>query len=508
MRGRGRKTAGALALAAVLAAAGCGGSVDGTDRAGKAELAVDIYGCPDLTGTYAFAPPGEKGVSYEGSMLEEFPIEWGNRVPAAQIRAVSIRRTAPGVFEFRFQIQDARVMQHLALIREFEKPRYREWYHLLQDPGRSAYLARNGAGQYATQVRALGPPTEIVHELRSGTGGVACRDGWLELPRKYTGHPVRLTLGEDRSVLGEARELSTYDIPIWCGDGCKDLKIPTGTYTGTLRWPRDDAQRPWRAEEVATRYTFERPIDEIEAEQRRLAETQRRDDAKRFLSADAIRARLEAMAPAGTVVDAVAVADGKVRIRYTAPTAEVDGLLDRVEAAGGPGVARAPQEVQRIVTSGRFHVRSVAFVLTDSPLVLRETGERATAVGGSAGAGPSDGRAPAMAVLSVAEPRPTSAAVPAQSAASRTPPAGTADPFAIQRRIGPLFPADCRIVDVRYAGDLILLSGQSGQYRCVSEGLRALDAAGSRPELRSIEGDARGGHTFRISIKASSLTRR
>jgi hypothetical protein len=497
-----------MTLAAVLGVAGCGGSVGGTGRAGKAELAVDIYGCPDLTGTYVFAPPGEKGVSYAGSMLEEFPIEWGNRVPAEQIRAVSIRRTAPGVFEFRFQIEDARVMRHLTLIREFEKPRYREWYHLLKDPGRSADIARDGDRQHAERIRALGPPTEIVHELRSGTDAVACRDGWLELPRKYTEHPVRLTLGEDRSVLGEARELSTYDIPVWCGDGCKDLKIPTGTYTGTLRWPRDDAQRPWRAEEVAARYVFERPIDEIEAEQRRLAETQRRDDAKRFLSADAIRARLEAMAPAGTVVDAVAVADGKVRIRYTAPTAEVDGLLDRVEAAGGPSVARAPQEVQRIVTSGRFHVRSVAFVLTDSPLVLRETGGRAAQVAVGVGAVPSDDPASVMAVLSAAESRSTPAPGPAQAQAAQPPPAGTADPFAIQRRIGPLFPADCRIVDVRYAGDLILLSGQSGQHGCVSRGLRALDAAGSQPELRSIEGDARGGYAFRISIKASSLTRR
>jgi hypothetical protein len=193
-----------------------------------------------------------------------------------------------------------------------------------------------------------------------------------------------------------------------------------------------------------------------------------------------------------------------VRIRYTAPTAEVDGLLDRVAAAGGPGVAQGPQQVQRIVTSGRFHVRSIEFVLTDSPLVLRETEGRAAQTTGIAGAEPSDDPASAMRTLSVAEARPASA--PAQ--ASRTPPVGAADPFAIQRRIAPLFPADCRIVDVRYAGDLVLLSGQSGQHRCVSEGLRALDGAGSRPELRSIEGDARGGYAFQISIKASSLTRR
>jgi hypothetical protein len=501
----------------VATLAGCGGSVGGTDRAGKALLATDIYGCPDLTGTYAFPPPGEKGASYAGSILEEFPIEWGNRVPPDQIRAVSIRRIQPGAFEFRFLIQDARVMRHLALIREYDKPRYREWYHLLKEPERSAYIARNGAESHAKRVRELGPPVEIVREVRSGTNAT-CRKGWLELPRRYVDRPIRLTLGEDRSILGGSDELSTYDIPIWCGDGCKDLKIPTGTYTGTLRWPRDDALAPWRAEDMATRFVFERPIDEIEAEQRVLTETQRRSDEKRFLPADAIRDRLQAMAPAGTVVDGVTVEGGKVHIRYTAPTAEIEGLLDRVEAAGGISVTQAPQEVQRIVTSGRFHVRSVEFVLTDSPLVLRETraaGAPSASAAGGPGAGASDAPTASMLALSAADSQPTGAASGRASPAGatappapQTPPAGMADPFAIQRRVAPLFPAGCRIVDVRYAGDLVVLTGQAEQHGCVSAGLRALDGAGSRPELQSIEGDARGGYGFRISMKASSLTRR
>jgi hypothetical protein len=501
-----------------LALAGCGGASTGVDRADKAGLAIDIYGCPDLSGTYAFAPPGEQGVNYTGSMLEAFPIEWGNRVPPEQIRAVSIRRFAPGAFEFRFQIDDARVMQHLALIREFYKPRYREWYHLLQEPERSASIARNGAEGHAKRVRELGPPAEVVVEVRSGTH-VTCRKGWLQLPREHTDHPIRLTLGEDGSILGESDELSTYDIPIWCGDGCKDLRIPTGTYTGTLRWPRDGAQRPWRAEDLAARGALERPIDEIEAEQRALVETRRRSDARRYLPAEAIRARLEAMAPSGTVVDTVEVDDGKVRIRYTAPTAEVDRLLERIEAAGGVGVTRAPQEVQRIVTSGRFHVRSVAFVLTDSPLVLRDAA--ASPVVAAVDPAAAEAAATGMLTLSVAEPRRASdrqvmprpsaggaAALPASDRASRTPPAGTADPFAIQRRLAPLFPDGCRIVDVRYDGALVRLSGQSEQHRCVSEGLRALDRAGAQPELQSIEGDPRGGYAFRISIQASPLTQR
>lgn len=519
---RGRIGVWALIVATTTALAGCGGSVAGTDRAGKALLATDIYGCPDLGGTYALVPSGPRGVSYAGSMLEEFEVEWGNRLSTDQVRAVTIRRFEPGAFEFRFQVHDARVMQQLAIIREFYKPRYREWYHLQQEPERSAYIARNGAESHAKRLRELGPTTEIVRVVRSGTDAV-CRDGWLELPRQYTDHPIRLTLGEDRSILGESDELTTYDIPIWCGDGCKDLKIPTGTFTGTLRWPRDDAQRPWRAEEVATRVGFERPIDEIEAEQRALAETQRRSDEKRFLPADAIRARLQAMAPAGTVVDGVTVEGGKVHIRYTAPTAEIDGLLDRVEAAGGISVTHAPQEVQRIVTSGRFHVRSVEFVLTDSPLVLREArgpGASSAPVVGGTGADSSDVPTSAMLALSVAEPRPTEApmsrpapadpvpAAPTAARTTQTPPAGMAEPLAIQRRVGPLFPGGCRIVDVRYGGDRVTLIGQAEQHRCISDGLRALDGKGSRPELLSLDQEGRGSYRFRVSIVVSELTRR
>jgi hypothetical protein len=208
------------------------------------------------------------------------------------------------------------------------------------------------------------------------------------------------------------------------------------------------------------------------------------------------------------VVDTVEVRGGKVHIRYTAPVAEMDGLLGRVEDAGGISVTHAPQEVQRIVTSGRFHERSVEFVLTDSPLVRRDTPRSAqfpeAAIPAAAvksidaAAGTAQDPAARMAVLSEASPDP----------ATLQPPAGVADPSTIQRRTAKLFPAGCRIVDVRYRGDLVTLSGQAEQHRCVSEGLRALDGLGGRPELQSIEGDARGGYRFRISIAASPLTRR
>ncbi len=497
----------AAATALALTVAGCGSSVNGVDQAGKTQLALDLYGCPDLSGTYAFPPPGAKGVSYRGSMLEEFPIEWDNRVPASQIRGLAIRRAEPGAYEFRFMIDDARVVQHLALIREFYKPRYRELYHLLQAPQRDAFIAREGEAAHAKRVAELGPPAEIVRTLRAGTD-MTCRDGWMELPRAYT-KPIRLTLGEDRSILGESREISTVGITVWCGDGCKDLPIPTGTYTGTLRWPRDDAQRPWRVQDLAARSMLERPIDEIEAEVAQREAAQARSDADRFLAADDIRARLEGLAPAGTVVETVEVRGGEVHVRYTAPTADVDILLNRVAGVGGNGTTTGPQRVQRIVTSGRFHVRSVEFVLTDSPVVLR--GAADSPADEARGADPVTG----MAVLSAAPSAAGAGSAPANAsgpattanaAGSQLPPAGYADPLAIQRRVGRLFPAGCRIVDVRYGGERVTLTGQAETHRCVSDGMRALDAAQSRPELLSIVRESNDSHRFEILIVPSALT--
>lgn len=501
----------AAAMALVLTVAACGRSVNGVDQAGKAQLALDLYGCPDLGGTYAFPPPGAKGVSYRGSMLEEFPIEWGNRVPASQIRGLTIRRAEPGAYEFRFIVDDTRVMQHLALIREFYKPRYRELYHLLQAPERAAFIAREGEVAHAKRVAELGPPAEIVRTLRAGTD-MTCRDGWMELSRAYT-KPIRLTLGEDRSILGESREISTVGITVWCGDGCKDLPIPTGTYTGTLRWPRDDAQRPWRVQDLAARSLLERPLDEIEAEVAQREAEQARSDADRYLAADDIRARLEGLAPAGTVVETVEVRGGEVHVRYTAPTSDVDILLNRVagiagNAAGGNGTASGPQRVQRIVTSGRFHVRSVEFVLTDSPIVLRGV---AASPADARGADPATGMAVLSAAPSVTVPWVAVAPAPAanaHAAGGHLPPAGYADPLAIQRRVGKLFPAGCRVVDVRYGGERVTLTGQAETHRCVSDGLRALDAAQSRPELLSIVRESNDSHRFEILIAPSALTAR
>lgn len=481
----------AMAATTVLIAilTGCGG--DGrVDRADKKALALDAYECPDLSGTYRVSMPPEREGSQAGAMDEEFEKPDGNRVPIAQIHAVAIRRTQPGVFEFRWLIEEARVMQHLDVIREFEKPRYRRWYHLRSDPERARYIEVYGQADYDAEMAKLGPDTAFVRELRAGTG-LQCEDGWVSLPRGEL-RPLRLTRGEDGSVIGEFRGLKTVGITVWCGDGCRDLPIPTGTFTGHLHWPRADGIRAWRPQDMAGRVVFQRPIDEIEAEQTRLADTQRRSDALRYLPPEEIRARIEALAPAGTQVERVEVLDGKVHIRYSAPKADEDVLQARIADAGGD--ARGPKEVVHGVRSTEMSRRFVQFVLTDSPLVLRapprgaDEGERAA----STDATPSP-IAPTLQALSEAPPQAT--------------PAGTASIDAIRLRIDALMPAGCgKIAEVRYGGERVTIIGQAKDTRCVSETLRALDGAGARPELLQVSADS-GGQRFRILLAPSPLTR-
>lgn len=502
MRERGRKTAAAVALVAALAAAGCGGSVEGTGRAGKAELAVDLYGCPDLDGVYAFVPPAAHGMSSDGSLLAAFEVR-GGVAPAHPARALAIRRIRPGIFEFRFIVDDGQVLRQLGTIRRFERERYREWYRLVHEPGRSAYIDIHGEDGYAQRLRDVGPTTEVVHELRAGTGAV-CRDGWLELRRSYGG-PIRLTRGEDGSVLGQAKELNTYDIPVWCGDGCKDLKIPIGSHTSRLRWMRDDRHRPWRADDPGDGVVFERPLDDIEAEQRAQAAEQRRIDAQRYLDAEQIRGRIAALAPAGTEIDTVEVRGGKVHVRYRAPVADSEILLQRVAEAGSGRLIEGPLEVERSTNPRRPGERAVAFVLTDSALVRRRPPPKAAASG--AGVDPAVG----MAVLAPAGPASAASAPVVRSPpvpiGAKTPPLGVAGPFVLQRRVGALFPQGCRIVDVGYGDEAVVLGGQAEQTDCISAGLRALEAAGSRPELLSIARDGDRSHAFRIRIAPSPLTR-
>ena len=475
MRGLRRAAVTAVTVCGLVVLAGCGGRGDGVGRAGRAALAVDALGCPDLDGTYQVSLPPEREGSQAGAMEEAFRRPDGNRVPIEQIQAVDIRRVGPGSYTFRWRIADDRVRQQLDVIREFEKPRYGRWYHLLSDPERARYIATYGQAGYDAELARLGPETEFVRELRSGTGPV-CKGGWLELPRGEL-RPMRLTRGDDGSVIGEFKGLKTVGITVWCGDGCRDLPIPTGTFTGEIHWPRLAGDPRWQP---GNAQAFQRPLDEIEAEETARVQAQRDADARRYLPETAIRARIEAMAPAGTTVERVEVSEGEVHIRYSAPTADMDTLLGRI--AGASRNPDAPKDVVRGGTSSDLSRRYVEFALTDSPLVLRD------AQAAAAAAPP----APTMAVLSVAPPQ----AVPA----------GMAAPAAIRDRLAALMPPKCVITDVRYGGEKVTLLGTADSNRTVSDALRALDGAGTRPELLSIRQDGGKVH-FEVALAPTPLTR-
>ncbi|MFD0727238.1 hypothetical protein [Lysobacter brunescens] len=478
----------------VLLLAGCGGGAAGGGQAGRKALAVDAYGCPDIHGSFAFNVPGEGGVTFTGSPFEALPAANGATIPPEQIGGLEIRRMAPGAYRLRFFVGDDRVMQHLKVIREFEKPRYREWYHLQSDPARSTYILRHGRNAYDARLAELGPQAEIVRELRFGTA-LTCRDGWIEIPRAYR-KPLRLTLAEDGSIIGEAPELDTVGVSVWCGDGCAEVPVPVGRHTGRLHWPRNGALRPWRPEDMRGRFVFERPIDEIEAEVRERQQAQATADARRYRTADAIRADLEKMAPPGTEIERVQVAEGKVSIQYSAPKDQMDVLLNSLSAADGG--RSGPEKVERGVRSSDMSRRFVRFVLTDSPLVLREVQDRA----------PDGVVSGTMSALTPTSPVPTQVAT-LYVAPSETP-VGMAPPDELRRRISALMPAGCRVTQVRGRGDRVIVHGEAERMACISDTLRAIAStqgnAGFGPELEQVEhGDK--GYRFRLMLGRSALTK-
>lgn len=487
--------AGLAGLAMALLLAGCGGGAAGGGQAGRKALAPDAYGCPDLYGAFAFNVPGEGGVTFTGSVFETLPAANGATIPPEQIGGLEIRRMAPGAYRLRFFVGEERVMHHLRIIREFEKPRYREWYHLLSDPVRADFILDNGRNAYDARLAELGPQAEVVKELRYGAG-LTCRDGWIEIPRAYR-KPLRLTLAKDGSIIGEAPELDTVGVSVWCGDGCKDLPIPVGKHTGRLHWPRNGMLRPWRPEDMRGRFVFERPIDEIEAELRDRRQAQASADARRYRAPTAIRADLEAMAPPGTEIERVQVAEGRVSIQYSAPKDQMDVLLSSLAAADGD--RSGPRNVERGVRSSDMSRRFVRFELTDSPLVLREI------------AGPAaDGVVPGTMSASTPSPAAAPTQVASLHASPSETPGGMASPDELRRRISSLMPAGCRVTQVRGRGDRVIVHGEAERMACISDTLRAIAStqgdAGFGPELEQVEHREKG-YRFRLVLGRSALTK-
>ena len=476
----------ALCAVATIAAglSGCGRRDGLPAQADDARLAIDAYGCPDLSGRYQMTVPGDQdGVRLQGSLFEQVAAG-DDRISASQIKGLQIERTGPGRYRFRYVLSQDRVQQSLAVIREFEKDRYRAWYHLQEPARRAEIVAREGQAAYDARVADVAPRTQIEQDISAGVQ-IRCDKGWVEIPRGADS-PIRMTLAEDGSLIGRSKELETTGVTVWCGDGCKQLPIPTGHRDGLLYWGRSPDLRAWQPDDIGGFAALERPMDEIEAETAARAAEQERRDTARFLPVAQIRATLAGMAPPETVVDSVQIDNGEVHIRYTAPNGQENVLLGRINGASHD--PEAAMHVRRSGTSSDPMHTSIELSLNDSPLVLRE--------------------APADAASS----SPASAAT--LFAAPDTAPTGDfADADTIRTRVGRLMPSGCRVTQVRHGQARVTVYGQAETLACISATLRAIEqaqaGAARGPELISVEATAEGGRqNFRIQLAPSALTRR
>lgn len=259
---------------ATLVIPGCTAFERGAEQG---DVAVDPKnGCPDLRGDYAFdaidddgqsdprftsdAPSGVDGTLFTPrSPTRQGPGE------LSRFAGVGIQPVGDHGLAFRFVVPHTAVMQELERLRQDERPRYANWYALMQPEGRARFQAAHGEAALRERLEVLGPTTSrlvVLDQFRDYT----CDGGWVVLPREY-GTPVRLTLDPHGNLVFESKEYSGFQVDVWCGDGCKGFKVPTGAYLSVTTWPRTTSIHPWDADVLGQGFVFARPADVIEAEQ-------------------------------------------------------------------------------------------------------------------------------------------------------------------------------------------------------------------------------------------------
>lgn len=236
-----------------------------------------------------------------------------------------------GDLSFRFRLADEEVMKEVRTMDEFRPQRYRDWYALLQPAGRADYVGQYGEQAYQRRVAELGPITEASLALRHGRD-FSCDGGTMLIPRA-SGNPVRLTRNGNGDLLGESREYRTFGVTVWCGDGCREMKIPTGVYTGRLVWARTPDPGAWTAAIIQDLSTLRRPRLEVEAEQARIAAETLRSNENRYAPLDTIRARFAAIAAGGVQLLGVEFAGSYLRVSmgFADPALPLDEQEARIE---------------------------------------------------------------------------------------------------------------------------------------------------------------------------------
>lgn len=472
----------------------------------------DALGCPTLSGTYAVQiPDPETGVKLDGSVFDTIAAANANPLPLSVMSGVVIENDEAGGVSFRFLIADDPVMAQLEMFREYKAQQYQEWYQLQQQPARAEYVTGFGEEAFQKRVAELGPRTDATLRLQHGKD-FTCDDGWMEIPRSSSS-PVRLTVSGGGGLVAQSKEFSTYDVAVWCGDGCKYLGIPTGTYTGTMQWPKAPSLRAWTADGMANRFVFLRPQQDVEAEQALFAANTASSNARRYAPFEQIRERVAAIAPEDIQVLQVEFVYSSVRVRMGFPdtalsqtdqNARIDWMIAAVEE-GHPRMLDRKDVVRSVISNGGNFRNEVEFTFDDGPLVLRD--EAAPVI-----------QAPAVATGSTQETvvlqplllMPPTSATPAMAATTEPGPAeGIAASSAMQQRLSAYLAAGVAISQVRSTGERVFVTGTAPTMRAVSDSMRSLDTAAAPAsgavELVSIQQQGSDGFRFELMLRRSAL---
>ncbi len=496
-----------LAVVACVILSGCGSS---DEQAQQGDAPVDgLTECPDMTGRYALLHPDpETAADLTADLFR--PKDRPQEDLARLESFVGVDVTSQGTHSilWRFALNHRHVLNQLEFIRESERRRYADWYALIEPAASKAYAAQYGEPALQAQLAALGPKTEVAVVLERNRD-YTCENGWLVFPRDSRG-PVRMTLDGGRNLIAESREISTIGVTVWCGDGCKELPIPTGTYTGVSRWPRDANAVPWKGQRVAGYPMPDPPIEIVEAALAESALQRQLEAERRFAPLDEVRVALAALVPEGIRLRTVEYASlpfkGE-RVHVVAvsadsamPSAEQDVLLSRflqTMKTTSTGYLERDEIVERVISNGGDWSHELELFLDDHPAVQRRDEARASPTFSpneemvAAPIGPP----PTLAVLYPAAPTPL----------------GFAELDVIKARMGPLMAEGCALTMLRFAGDAVVVSGDANDMPCVSQTLRAIDqavpAGGARVDLMKIAADGQGRFNFELRLSASPLTK-
>lgn len=482
-----------------------------------------VTGCPDLSGTYALSPVTADGDPDPGVDPAK-PVNFGDSPlsPAAALQrheGVVVRSDGTHALEMHFIPRFGLVMEELESIRQHQRPRYAEWYGLLQPARRAAFVAENGEAALQARLRELGPDTGPVVRLNRGPH-FTCEDGWVVVPREFL-PPMRMTLDDGGHLVIEAKEW-TYSV--WGGWGDQSWRVPTGAYLGTARWARDASVRLWDADDVGQRYVFARPAEEIEREQAVAADSAQRSAERRYADPEAVRDALRPLLPAGLTIGEIEIAQlpfigHRVRVQALPSDPAMDGeeqrrRLEWFLAAlkeGDPGFIEDREVVKRAISSGG-RVRYEFEIFLDTHPAVQPARERVVvsftpAPADSSGAEPSSAPRPSSPPASGV----TAGSAPESVPSSDPVPPGFALLSEVESRLQPLLATGCRLSRLRYAGEAVIIAGDADDMPCVSNTLRAIDVViapnGARVELMQIAADGAGRYRYEIRLPPSPLTR-